>query len=897
MGEIHLAYSGHAELKKLCVIKTILGHLVDEEFVNRFLDEAKVVVKLSHGNLVPVFEAGQAEGQNFFAMEYIEGRDLRDLWNRLETAGRRCPLEVALYIVREVCRGLSYVHSFEDLHLVHRDVSPPNVLLSYTGEVRLTDFGVATSTIKLQKTAPGILLGKLSYMSPEQARNEAVDARADVYSVGVILWELLTGQRLFPADKSQLERYERAVNPVIPPPSMINQDLPPSLDLVTLRALAPSRDTRFADAELLRRELASTLARLSPTTDSHTLQSLVKELYGPEIEQERDERRQLLESMAREVRALMDPSSGLIAESTGQLQADVGGTPGSAATEKETGPLPILAAGTLLGDRYRIEALIGEGGMGTVYVATHVEIEKQVAVKVLHPAYSRMPDLVSRFRQEARAASRIGHPHIIEVFDSGTTTDGSIYFVMENLDGIDLADVLDQEGQLNIDRALQIAIQICEAVAAAHDAGIIHRDLKPENIFLTTREGAQDFVKVLDFGIAKTTELEDTNRARLTFPGMAMGTPEYMAPEQAAGLKTDRRTDVYAAGALLYEMICGRPPHSGDNLMAVLNRKATEPVTPPREIRPEVPEPLEQLLLWTLEYDPEKRPQTMAQMCYELNKLTRGRAGAVASLLGIPGVTGPSAGPSVTIRPAPTEKVAAFDPPDFDPVARTQTVAWHPAEPARKTWVWLVPLLVASGGLSAGALLFLRAPSVSPRRDGGALARLALGPPRDASAPSRRPGPDAARVPDAGPAPDAEPDPALREGQGNGSRPRLPHLHGASGQRHLSAGRQYLMAGDFGGARIAFQAAARVPRLQGPALTGLAEVEFQLGAFNAAERYAADAVKHGGGLRASLVLGNIYFKLGDYGKAAQKYREVLARDRNHKEARRNLAAAEKRLGQ
>jgi serine/threonine protein kinase len=253
MGEIHLAYSGQADLKKLCVIKTILGHLADEEFVARFHDEAKVVVKLSHGNLVPILEAGEVDGQLFLAMEYIEGRDLRDVWNRLGEAGRLMPLELALYIVREICRGLTYVHNYGDLHLVHRDVSPPNVLLSYTGEVRLTDFGVATSTIKLQKTAPGILLGKLSYMSPEQARNEQVDARADIYSAGVILWELVTGQRLFPPDKSQVERYERAINPVIPAPSTVNKKLPPQLDLIVARAVSPRRESRMAEAEVLRR--------------------------------------------------------------------------------------------------------------------------------------------------------------------------------------------------------------------------------------------------------------------------------------------------------------------------------------------------------------------------------------------------------------------------------------------------------------------------------------------------------------------------------------------------------------------------------------------------------------------------------------------------------------------
>src|SRR5262249_12687627 len=158
---------------------------------------------------------------------------------------------------------------------------------------------------------------------------------------------------------------------------------------------------------------------------------------------------------------------------------------------------------------------------------------------------SRTPEVVERFRREARAASKIGHPNIVDVTDSGTTPDGNVYFVMEYLEGLELAKVIDEQGALEVGRALQIASQICRALAAAHAQGIIHRDLKPENVFLIARENTADFVKVLDFGIAKTAELEEARERKLTHPGMAMGTPEYMAPEQAAGKAYDHRIDVY----------------------------------------------------------------------------------------------------------------------------------------------------------------------------------------------------------------------------------------------------------------------------------------------------------------------------------------------------------------
>jgi serine/threonine protein kinase len=253
----------------------------------------------------------------------------------------------------------------------------------------------------------------------------------------------------------------------------------------------------------------------------------------------------------------------------------------------------------------------------------------------LHPVYGRMPDLVERFRREARAASKIGHPHIVDVTDSGTTEDGSVYFVMEYLEGVELASVIDREGALDIARALRITTQICRALAAAHAVGIIHRDLKPENVFLTVREGAADFVKVLDFGIAKSSEAEEARGKRLTHPGMAMGTPEYMSPEQAAGRTADERCDVYAVGAILYEMLTGAPPYDGDNFMEILTKKATVDPAAPRLLRPEIPPTVEELVTSAMARDPDDRPPSMEAFEYELTKALSGRGAAVAKILGI----------------------------------------------------------------------------------------------------------------------------------------------------------------------------------------------------------------------------------------------------------------------
>ena len=571
MGALYLACQGEPGMEKLCVVKTVLRELADKEYVARFRDEAKVVVRLSHGNLVPVFDAGNVDGELYIAMDYVDGRDLRAVWNQCAKKGIAFPLDVAVFLVKELARGLYHAHSAGDLQLVHRDVSPPNVLLAYSGEVKLTDFGLASSTLKMERTAPGVIYGKVSYMSPEQARGEPLDGRADLYAAGVILWELLTGRQLFPnGDGDALERVR---NPQIQRPSQKASRVPVALDAIVMRALDPSRDDRYADGEEMRAALAGWLAKEAPTIDNARVSAFLRELFDNEIERERRRREALIDE-ARKI--LADPGLARVQSPPIALTTPAGSDPVYAHDGEDTSAGVL---GQLVDGRYRVNRLIGEGGMGRVYEAEHVEIGKRVAIKVLHPAYSRFPEVVARFRREARAASRIGHPNIVDVTDSGTTATGAVYFVMEYLEGCDLADVIQRERALGVERAVNIAVQLCRALEAAHAVNVIHRDLKPENIFLAARTGHADFVKVLDFGIARQIEMEIAH-PKLTKPNVAMGTPEYMAPEQAAGKPADARADIYAAGAIVYEMLTGTSPHHGDNAMEVLNKKATEIPTP-----------------------------------------------------------------------------------------------------------------------------------------------------------------------------------------------------------------------------------------------------------------------------------------------------------------------------
>ncbi|MBL9106887.1 MAG: serine/threonine protein kinase [Myxococcales bacterium] len=286
-------------------------------------------------------------------------------------------------------------------------------------------------------------------------------------------------------------------------------------------------------------------------------------------------------------------------------------------------------SGTLLLDRYRLIKRLGEGGMGTVYLAEHVTIKKRCAIKLLNPEYAHKEDLVERFLQEARAASMIAHENVVEITDFGAAPNGSVFFVMEMLTGEDLGETIKREAPLPWSRVAPMAMQICRALAAAHDKGIVHRDMKPENCFRIERSGNPDFIKVLDFGIAKvTSEDPDGNAARLTSTGMIFGTPTYMSPEQAQGMRVDHRSDIYAVGVILYELITGRPPFYADNFMGILTKHMFDAPHAPSEVAPMAgisPE-VEALVLKALQKEREFRFQSMQEMMAAITAIGTGAA-------------------------------------------------------------------------------------------------------------------------------------------------------------------------------------------------------------------------------------------------------------------------------
>ncbi len=293
------------------------------------------------------------------------------------------------------------------------------------------------------------------------------------------------------------------------------------------------------------------------------------------------------------------------------LQADT-----TVATQILTDPL----IGRTLDEKYLIEEQLGIGGMGTVYRAKHLLIDRAVAVKVLNQRFVGDEAAKERFRREAKAAGRLQHANAVAVTDFGQTADGHVYIVMELLEGKTLREVLAKDAPLEVARAVSMMLQVSSAVAAAHEAGIIHRDLKPANIFIVQRADVPAALKVLDFGIAKLAadSFDDDDHQTLTQVGAVIGTPRYMSPEQCNAKPLTPASDVYSLGIILYEMLTGTVPFSGPSAVAIAVKQTTEPPRSPREFVSSIPVELENVVLHALEKKPEDRPGDAGALRREL---------------------------------------------------------------------------------------------------------------------------------------------------------------------------------------------------------------------------------------------------------------------------------------
>ncbi len=332
----------------------------------------------------------------------------------------------------------------------------------------------------------------------------------------------------------------------------------------------------------------------------------------------------------------------------------------------DEGPDPMI--GQVLSGLYKVDKRIGEGGMGTVYMAVHIHLNKPFAVKVLSDKVAANKMAVDRLLQEAQTASSIDHDNIVDVVSFDTTDEGRVFLVMEFLEGFSLADLV-EKGPMRPERVLPIAYQLCQALEAAHDRGVVHRDLKPENVFIV-RKRDLDFVKVLDFGISKVKTAE-AEQVRMTRTGQLVGTPLYMSPEQARGESdVDRHADIYALGVILYEMLCGRPPFEGGNYFQLLWKHGNESPKSLSE-RIDISPELDAVVMKALEKKPEDRHQSMAELEQALM--------AAAPEIG--------AHPSRLVTMPPRQAVATPDPQTSE--------ASLPKKPSMLPWIGTVVAFIA----------------------------------------------------------------------------------------------------------------------------------------------------------------------------------------------------------
>jgi serine/threonine-protein kinase len=389
-----------------------------------------------------------------------------------------------------------------------------------------------------------------------------------------------------------------------------------------------------------------------------------------------------------------------------------------------------VTEGQVLAGKYRVEKVLGSGGMGVVVAAWHLELEQRVAVKFLHPLAMERPDTAERFRREARSAAKIRSEHVARVIDVGIMEGGLPYMVMEYLDGHDVAEEMQRVGLLSISDSVDFVLQALEALAEAHSAGIVHRDLKPANLFLAMRPDGTRIVKVLDFGISKSLFGTSVAEMSLTRTAVLIGSPLYMSPEQMRSAKdVDTRTDIWSLGVMLYEMITGRPPYTGDSIPALCAALLNDHPVPMRELRPEVPEGLEEAVMRCLAKDRTQRFVTVSELARALapfgsigsqvhvDRASRVQGVTDVTISAFPGapMTNRSVSPART-QPQPTPSQLLVTPlqgsPHSAPPARGTVDSWGrtdgpPVGPPRRSRVGLFALLGVGLVMLLGVVGFL----------------------------------------------------------------------------------------------------------------------------------------------------------------------------------------------
>jgi serine/threonine protein kinase/tetratricopeptide (TPR) repeat protein len=542
------------ELDRMVALKVIRPELAGHpDILRRFKQELILARQVTHKNVVRIFDLGTADGRKFITMDFIEGRDLKSILNERG----KLPAVEAVPIAQQICRGLEAAHVEG---VVHRDLKPQNIMVDGAGRVWLMDFGLARSMELSGLTRTGVLMGTPDYMSPEQARAEKVDARSDLFSLGIIFFEMLTGRLPFQADTLMAKLLQRVQQRAVAV-TEIDPTIPAGVSAVVAKCLEPDVTKRY-----------------------QSIHEVLDDLIGDTKS--------------------MGSGTSSVASST----------PSGAPSEAPSFSLAQLGPGSQFGPRYRIESVIGEGGMGKVYKAHDSDLDRTVALKLVRPELAKDGSSLQRFKQELLLASRISHRNILRIHDLGDV-EGVKFISMAFVQGMDLHDLIAKQGRLPLERALKIAKQLASALEAAHAEGVVHRDLKPRNVLIDV----DDHIYVSDFGLAKSLDADTTGMTRA---GEVLGTPRYMSPEQAESKAADNRSDIYSLGIIFYEMLTGEVPFTGESSLQVMFQHVQQPPKDPRLLNPEMPEYLAAIIMKCLEKDPALRYQSAQELLQDLESGT-----------------------------------------------------------------------------------------------------------------------------------------------------------------------------------------------------------------------------------------------------------------------------------
>jgi serine/threonine protein kinase len=531
-------------------LKVMSPHLTgDDAYTALFKREARTAASVHHPHVIDVYDFGEVDGLLYLAMRLVQGRDLSKI---LAAEGALDPSRTAA-IVAQAAHAL---HAAHGRGLVHRDVKPANLLVTTRAgleHVYLTDFGLTKHQRGTALAATRGMVGTLAYMAPEQARDDPVDARTDVYSLGAVVYHIVTGELPYPREVAAAQLYAHMFEPA-PRPRDVVPELPEALDEVIARAMAKDPADRFSSALELGRATQAALRGQAAGDSPAITRPTSDRLAGREW---------------REV---------ALSEWAGQ----------------------VLPPGSRIAG-YRVDGLAGVGAMGHVYRATHLGLDRTVALKLVRPELGEDAGFRERFKREAKRAAKIDHPNVVQVY-AADEADGVLFLAMRYVDGPSLDETVREEGPLDPRRAAKIIVQVAGALDAAHAHGVIHRDPKSGNV-LTEGEPGHERAYLSDFGLSY-----DPVEEPITTTGEFVGSFDYLSPEVIKGEGSSPASDIYVLGCVLYECLTGHHPYSNRESEAhVLYAHMCEAPPSVRDTVRSVPEALDHVVQRAMAKEPEAR--------------------------------------------------------------------------------------------------------------------------------------------------------------------------------------------------------------------------------------------------------------------------------------------------